>query len=110
MQMTIFYITISFISLVYLLIGIGINEKNAKYLLAGYNTASEDFKKNFNLKKYLLFFKSFFIRVSLFPWLSWLFSSLLIKPDPTKLLVWSSLQIIPFIYLIKKSTEKIWNN
>ena len=46
MEEMVLYITIGFMSLVYLLIGLGINEKNAENLLAGYNTASEDKKRN----------------------------------------------------------------
>lgn len=36
-----------------------LNEKNAKYLLAGYNTASEKERENFDIKGYLKFFRSF---------------------------------------------------
>lgn len=51
------------ILLAFIFIGIGflISEKNAKYLLSGYNTMSEEDKKNFNLTEYLKFFRKFHI-------------------------------------------------
>jgi len=51
------------ILLAFIFIGIGflITEKNAKYLLSGYNTMSEEDKKNFNLTEYLKFFRKFHI-------------------------------------------------
>ena len=109
MEEMILYITIGWMSLVYLLIGLGINEKNAEYLLAGYNTASEDKKKEFNLTKYLMFFKLFFIKLSLFPLLSWLFLSLLITRDQMHVLLWSLLQLTPFVFFLKKSIGTNWN-
>ena len=102
-------ITIGFMSLVYILIGLGINERNAEYLLAGYNTASEDKKKNFNLTKYLFFFKSFFMKLSLFPLLSWLLLSLLIDTDQRQIVFWSFLQLTPFVFFLKKSIGTNWN-
>ena len=46
------------LSITILLISCGyiINETNANYLLAGYNTMSKKEKENFDLKKYLKFF------------------------------------------------------
>jgi len=41
------------------LIGLLLNEKNAKYLLAGYNTASEKERENFDIKGYLKLFRNF---------------------------------------------------
>jgi hypothetical protein len=109
MEEMIIYIAIGYMSLIYLLIGLGINEKNAEYLLAGYNTASEDKKKEFDLTKYLMFFKPFFIRLSLFPLLSWLFVSLLINRDQMQILLWSFLQLTPFVFFLKKSVGTNWD-
>ncbi len=49
--------------LAFIFIGIGflINEKNAKLLLSGYNTMSDEDRKNFNLTDYLKFFKKFHV-------------------------------------------------
>ena len=41
------------------------NENNADMLLAGYNTMSKKEKKSFDLKNYLIFFKNFFIKLTL---------------------------------------------
>ena len=41
------------------LLGLILNENNAKYLLSGYNTASEEERKNFDIKGYLKLFRSF---------------------------------------------------
>ena len=49
-------------SLLYLLIGFGINKDNAEYLLAGYNTMTPEQKQKFNIRKYLEFF-SFFKKI-----------------------------------------------
>ncbi len=43
-----------------------INEKNADMLLAGYNTMSKKEKESFDLKNYLIFFKNFFIKLTLY--------------------------------------------
>ena len=109
MEEMIVYITIGYMSLVYLLIGLGINERNAEYLLAGYNTASEDKKRNFNLNKYLKFFKLFFVRLSFFPLLSWLFVSLVINRDQRQIVFWSLLQLTPFVLFLRRSLGTNWN-
>ncbi len=54
--------------MLYVIVGMGIlftslgfivTENNAQYLLAGYNTMSEDDRKNFDLPAYIRFFKNF---------------------------------------------------
>jgi len=52
-------------SLMFIGIGYLVNEKNAKYLLAGYNTMSEEERKKVNLEKYIPFFKKFHIFLGL---------------------------------------------
>ena len=52
--------TISLMSLLYLLIGFGINKDNAKYLLAGYNTMNQEEQDRFDIEEYLSFLKPFF--------------------------------------------------
>ena len=47
-------------------IAFGINENNAKYLLAGYNTMSKEKKEAFDLINYLKFFKKFFISLTIY--------------------------------------------
>ena len=48
-------------SLLYLLIGFGINKDNAKYLLAGYNTMNQEEQDKFDIEGYLNFLKPFFL-------------------------------------------------
>jgi hypothetical protein len=46
-------------SLLFIAIGFIVTEKNAKYLLSGYNTMSDAARQQFNLKAYLTFFRKF---------------------------------------------------
>ena len=52
---------LTFIAVAYI-----INENNADMLLAGYNTMSKKEKESFDLKNYLIFFKNFFIKLTLY--------------------------------------------
>ena len=52
---------ISFIGIAY-----GVNQDNAKYLLAGYNTMSKEKQESFDIKNYLKFFKKFFINLAIY--------------------------------------------
>lgn len=46
-------------SLLFVAIAFILTEKNAKYLLSGYNTMSEEARQQFDLKTYLTFFRKF---------------------------------------------------
>lgn len=48
-----------FMSILFVVIGFIVTENNAKYILAGYNTMSEEQRKSINLKTYLAFFRRF---------------------------------------------------
>lgn len=48
-----------FLSIIFLGIGFAINKRNAGYLLAGYNTLSDDEKERIDLDAYLITFKKF---------------------------------------------------
>ena len=96
--------TISFMSLLYLLIGFGINKDNAKYLLAGYNTMNQEEQDKFDIEGYLNFLKPFFKKLSLYPTLTYLLCSLALKGDTIEL-VWGVIQIMPFILFIKESNN-----
>ena len=50
-------------SLSYIGIAFLVNEKNAKYLLSGYNTMSQQQKDKFDLKSYLIYFRKFWINI-----------------------------------------------
>ena len=53
------YFVIIGMSILYVIIGYVLTEKNAKYLLAGYNTMSEKERARFDLKAFLPFFRKF---------------------------------------------------
>lgn len=91
-------------SLTYLLIGFGINKINAEYLLAGYNTMAPEQRQRFNIEKYLEFFNPFFKRLSLYPPLSFGLMHILFKGEQL-ILVWSLLQLLPFIWFTTKSLK-----
>jgi hypothetical protein len=91
-------------SLLYLLIGFGINKDNAGYLLAGYNSMTPEQKQKFNIRKYLEFFNSFFKKVSLFPSLSFGLMYLLFDGEQL-ILIWSLLQMLPFVWFTGKSLK-----
>lgn len=52
-------------SLLFIGIGFLVNEKNAKYLLAGYNTMSKKEREKVNIEKYIPFFKKFHLFLGL---------------------------------------------
>lgn len=56
------------VSILFVLIGFIVNEKNAKYILSGYNTMSEEERSRINIKYSLRHFKKFhiFLGISLF--------------------------------------------
>ncbi|WP_140485107.1 DUF3784 domain-containing protein [Flavobacterium sp. GSA192] len=56
-------------SLLFIAIGFIVNEHNAKYLLSGYNTMSEEEQKKVNIKAYIQYFRKFhlFLGISFFP-------------------------------------------
>jgi ABC-type multidrug transport system fused ATPase/permease subunit len=53
-------------NLIFLAIACGVNKNNAELLIAGYNSMSKEMKDNFDIEKYLTFFKGFFINLSLY--------------------------------------------
>ena len=93
-----------FMSLIYLLIGFGINKVNAKYLLAGYNTMTTEQKQKFNIEKYLEFFNPFFKKLSIYPPLSFGLMYLLFEGEQL-ILTWSLSQMLPFIWFTIKSLK-----
>ena len=98
------YIPVIFVSVLYYAIGIIINKENAKYLLSGYNTMSDEERKKFDIENYLVFFKAFFKKQSVY--------SLLVFPvlhlmfdDEKAILIWSLYITIAIVYLYIKSKK-----
>lgn len=96
------YLALSLVSLIYLAIGCFITKKNAKYLLAGYNSMDKEKRRDFDIEKYLLFFKPFFKRLSVYVFVSWI-PCYFILEFGAAVFVWSILQILPFVYFLIKS-------
>ena len=65
--MLVLILTVVGTGLLYVLVAKFINENNAKTWLSGYNTMSKAAQEKFDLKGYLIFFKSFFLQ----PWRLW---------------------------------------
>ena len=61
--MFVLILTVVGTGLLYVLVAKFINENNAKNWLSGYNTMSKRAQEKFDLKGYLIFFKSFFYRI-----------------------------------------------
>ncbi len=104
MEFFILISTIIFMSLIYLLIGFGVNKNNAEYLLAGYNTMTPEQKQQFNIEKYLEFFNPFFKKLCLYPPLSFGLMYILFEAEQL-ILIWSLLQMLPFVWFTKKSLK-----
>ena len=104
MQFSILIFTIIFMSLLYLLIGFGINKDNAGYLLAGYNTMTPEQKQKFNIDKYLEFFNPFFKKLCFYPPLSFGLMCVLFEGEQL-ILIWSLIQMLPFVWFTAKSLK-----
>jgi hypothetical protein len=98
------YLPVIFVSILYYAIGYFINKENAKYLLSGYKTMSDEERKKFDIENYLVFFKAFFKKQSVY--------SLLVFPvfhlmfdDEKAILIWSLYITIAIVYLYIKSKK-----
>lgn len=99
----------------FIAIGFLLNEKNAKYLLAGYTTMSEEERKNINIEKYIPFFKKFHIFLGFsFGILGWLIDYFIGENAAGIFLgVYPILAYIIFIWESKNyaiNHSKKWNN
>ncbi len=90
-------------SLSYLAVAFIITPTNARYLLAGYNTMSEEKRRAFDIDRYLrVVFKPFFERLSPFPPLSLLALTTILEAEHA-IAVWSIIQSLPFIWFVWRS-------
>ena len=87
----------------YLAIAFVITPSNARYLLAGYNTMSDEKRKAFDIDGYLRdFFKPFFKKLALFPPLSLLALTAFLESKEA-IILWSIIQSLPFIWFVWRS-------
>ena len=84
--------TILFVDIVFVALAFGINKNNAKYLLAGYNTMSKDDREKFDIDDFLIFFKNFFLQISIYSTL--IFILLFILFDPVVSIIGYTMSII----------------
>ena len=91
-------------SLAYLSLGIFINKENARYLLAGYNTMSEEDRSKFDIDSYLHFFKTFFIRLAGFLLFTWILLDIFVGTG-LGIVIWILGQIPPYIYFVYRSVR-----
>ena len=90
---------ISFIGIVY-----GVNQDNAKYLLAGYNTMSKEKQESFDIKNYLKFFKKFFINLAIYSSLIYLIFYIAFD-EVTASIVYIISILIPLPYMVYKGNK-----
>ena len=96
-------LTTGFMSLSYLAVAFVITPANARYLLAGYNTMSEEQQQAFNIDRYLTnFFKPFFKKLALFPPLSLLALTAFLESEEA-IILWSIIQSLPFLWFLWRS-------
>ena len=98
------YVPVIFVSILYYAIGYFINKENAKYLLSGYNTMSDEERKKFDIENYLVFFKAFFIKQSVYSLLLFPVFHLMFD-DEKAILIWSLYITIAIVYLYIKSKK-----
>ena len=89
------------VGLLYVLVARFINENNAKIWLSGYNTMSKATQEKFDLKGYLIFFKSFFYSLSVYGTLLY-FVLFFVTDDNLAIQVWIAVQLLSMPYLIYK--------
>tara|TARA_B100001750_G_scaffold42249_1_gene30813 strand:+ start:397 stop:765 length:369 start_codon:yes stop_codon:yes gene_type:complete len=92
-------IPILFVNVIFVVIALGINKKNAKYLLAGYNTMSMEQREKFDIEGFLIFFKKYFLQVAFYSTLIFIFLSLLVNPGAA-IIGYTFSIILPTPYLI----------
>jgi len=80
------------------------NEDNAEQLLSGYNTMSKKEKESFDLKKYLIFFKKFFINLAIYSSLIYLISYLIFGESTASMIYFVSV-LTPLPYIIYKGNK-----
>ena len=100
----VFVLTVIFVDVVFLYLAFGINKKNAKYLLAGYNTMSTRTREKFDIDGYLIFFKKYFLQVAFFSTLIFLICSLSFSLGAAIILYTLSI-ILPIPYFILKGNR-----
>lgn len=98
------YLPVVFVSILFWTIAHFLNKENAKYLLSGYNTMSEEERKKFDIEQYLILFKKFFKQISYYAFLFFLLVQFLFT-DKMALIAWSILISLAPLYLFIRAKE-----
>ena len=99
------YIPVIFVSVLYISISYFINQDNAKFLLSGYNTMSEDEKNRFDLINYLKFFRKFMLYVSIYTAIIYFISTIFFNIE-TSAIIYAIAVCIPWPYFIIISNKR----
>ena len=98
------YLPVVLVSVLFWVIAHFLTKENAKYLLSGYNTMSEEERKKFDIEQYLILFKKFFKQLSYYAFLFFLLVQFLFT-DKTALIAWSVLISLAPLYLVIRAKE-----
>jgi len=90
-------------------IGFVVTEKNAKYLLAGYNTVSNEDRGKFDLKSFLHEFKKFHIPLGISLLTIGLILTLLISESVAAVFL-GVYPVVAYLYFLWKSNKKLSQN
>ncbi len=92
-------------NLIFLAITYGVNKNNAELLITGYNSISKEVKDKFDIEKYLIFFKSFFINLTL--WSTVIFFMVLYLFNiKTTIIAYTVFLVLAFVYFMIISNGK----
>lgn len=97
-------LTVIATGLIYVFVSRFVNEDNAKTWLSGYNTMSKEEREKFDLKGYLVFFKSFFYNLGIYGTLIY-FVFYFLTDEQFAIWVWIAIQLIPIPFLLYKGKQ-----
>lgn len=98
------FFVISFTALLFIALSFILTENNAKTLLAGYNTMSEEERKTINIKSFISFFKSFHLYLGLSFFALGMISYYFLDPIITSLFL-GIYPIVAYIYFMYASPQ-----
>jgi hypothetical protein len=95
---------ITIVSMIFIFIAFIVNENNAKDLLSGYNTMSEDERQNINIKSYIGYFKKFHISLGISIFTIGLILYYFINPDWSGIFI-ATYPVLAYVYFIWKGNK-----
>tara|TARA_B100000959_G_scaffold191668_1_gene200371 strand:+ start:451 stop:765 length:315 start_codon:yes stop_codon:yes gene_type:complete len=101
--MEVFWVVI-FVDLIFIAIAYLVNKDNAKYLVAGYNRMSIKEREKFDLNNFLIFWKKFFVNLTISSTLIYVISFFIFNGGIATL-IWSAALILPWPIFIYKAQK-----